>query len=293
MKKTYLILFGLAGLLFGCQQPELLDPNQVGGQPMKTVTISTEVDGDDTKAAIDSETGQFSWQSGDVISVLATDGKFYDFTLTEGEGNYREEFKGSIPEAAQITTVATYPSFVANGADNTILDGTTLNYVLPTEWTWERESSNVPMVAAFDEAAGYISFKQVGGVMRFPVKNMPAMGSLVITMSNTQFTGEFPIDITNLGEAAMVAGTAPATKADGFKDVVIEVLPDVYTETLTITYNSEVDGDLVEFNVPVPTGTYTNFYLQVKDDKGAVLFEKKYVKENKVERATLLNMSQI
>ena len=293
MKKSYLILFGLAGLLFGCQQPELLDPNQLGGQPMKTVTISTEVDGDDTKAAIDSETGQFSWQNGDVISVLATDGKFYDFTLTEGEGNYRAEFKGSIPEAAQITTVATYPSFVANGADNTILDGTTLNYVLPTEWTWERESSNVPMVAAFDEAAGYISFKQVGGVMRFPVKNMPAMGSLVITMTNTQFTGEFPIDITNLGEAAMVAGTAPATKADGFKDVVIEVLPDVYTETLTITYNSEVDGDLVEFNVPVPTGTYTNFYLQVKDDKGAVLFEKKYVKENKVERATLLNMSQI
>lgn len=293
MKKSCLILFGLAGLLFGCQQPELLDPNQVGDQPMKTVTISTEVDGDDTKAAIDSETGQFSWQNGDVISVLATDGKFYDFTLTEGEGNYRAEFKGSIPEAAQITTVATYPSFVANGADNTILDGTTLNYVLPTEWTWERESSNVPMVAAFDEAAGYISFKQVGGVMRFPVKNMPAMGSLVITMSNTQFTGEFPIDITNLGEAAMVAGTAPATKADGFKDVVIEVLPDVYTETLTITYNSEVDGDLVEFNVPVPTGTYTNFYLQVKDDKGAVLFEKKYVKENKVERATLLNMSAI
>ena len=292
MKKNYLSILALSALVFGCQKPELLDPN-FGSEPMKTVTISADMTAG-TKASLDSETGQFAWQSGDVISVLATDGKFYDFTLSEGTGNWKAEFSGSIPEAAQITTVATYPSLTPNATENTLLNETTLNYVLPSEWTWVKEVSNVPMVAAFEAGAEYMSFKQVGGVMRFPVKNMPFKGTFVLTMPETHFTGEFPIDITKLGETAMVAGGAPQTKADdGFKDVVIEVMPDVYTETLKITYDSDVDGDLVEFNVPVPTGTYTNFYLQILDDKGAVMFEKKYVKENKVERATLLNMSVI
>ena len=293
MNKLKFCFLALAAFLWGCQQAEMLDPNENGGQTMKSVTISADMTAS-TKASLDSETGQFAWQSGDVISVLATDGKFYEFTLNEGEGNWKAEFTGTIPVDAQITTVATYPALTPNATENTLLNETTLNYVLPSEWTWVKEVSNVPMVAAFEAGTEYMSFKQVGGVMRFPVKNMPAKGTFALTMTETHFTGEFPIDITKLGETAMVAGGAPQTKSDdGFKDVVIEVLPDVYTETLKITYDADIDGDLVEFNVPVPTGTYTNFYLQILDDKGAVMFEKKYVKENKVERATLLNMSMV
>ena len=294
MKKFYLSILALSALVFGCQKPELADPNENGGQPMKEVTLSAGMGTSDTKAALDSETGQFSWQEGDVISVLATDGKFYDFTLSEGNGEQTAEFAGRIPETAAITTVATYPALVADATENTSLTENTLMYSLPAEWTWKKEVTNVPMVAAFEEGADHMAFKQVGGVMRFPVKNMPAKGTFVLTMPETHFTGEFPIDITKLGETAMLAGGAPKTMSDdGMKDVVIEVMPDVYTETLKITYDADVDGDLVEFNVPVPTGTYTNFYLQILDDKGAVMFEKKYVKENKVERATLLNMSMI
>lgn len=294
MKKFYLSILALSALVFGCQKPELADPNENGSQPMKDVAIAAGMGTSETKAALDSETGQFSWQEGDVISVLATDGKFYDFTLSEGTGSWKAEFTGSIPVEAQITTVATYPALTSNATENTLLNETTLNYVLPSEWTWKKDVSNVPMVATFAEGADYMSFKQVGGVMRFPVKNMPAKGTFVLTMPETHFTGEFPIDITKLGETAMLAGGAPKTKSDdGMKDVVIEVLPEVYTETLTITYDSEFYGELVEFNVPVPTGTYKDFYLQVKDEQGTVIYEKKYVKDNVVERATLLNMSQI
>ena len=300
MKNLKLSILALAGILFGCQQAELADPSDMGGQPMKSVTLSAEMGAEDTKAAIDSQTGEFSWQAGDVISVLATDGKFYDFTLLKGNGDWKAEFKGSIPEAAEITTVAAFPAFAANGTENTSLDGTTFKYFLPTEWTWERESSNVPMVATFAEASSQMSFKQVGGVMRFPVKNMPYQGSFVLSMVDTKFTGEFPIDLTKLGETAMVAENlsapatpAPATKADGFKDVEIEVVPDAYTETLTIHYNSDVDGDLVEFNVPVPTGVYTNFNIEIRDNNGVALFKKHYVLDNVVERATLLNMSPV
>ena len=324
MRKLKLSILALAGILFGCQQAELLDPNEVGGQPMKSVTISTEVTGVDTKASLDSETGQFSWQSGDVISVLATDGKFYDFTLKEGEGNWKAVFRGSIPETAEITTVATYPSFVASGTENTVLIENTLNYVLPTEWTWKKDASNVPMVAAFGEAATSMSFKQVGGVMRFPVINMPAKGTFKLTMTGIRITGEFPVDITNLGEAAMVAdsglpvvpdvpeteepGTGepgteePGTEEPGTEEPGTEepgtdepapAEAEVYTETMTIHYSSAIDGDNVDINIPVPTGVYNNFKLEILDENGDALFEKNYVLDNVVERATLLLMSPV
>ena len=135
MNKLKLTFFSLAAILFGCQQVELTDPNEVGGQPMKTVTISAEMVAEETKASLDSQTGEFAWQSGDLISVLATDGKFYDFILNEGAGSLNAEFTGNIPDTASITTVATYPRIVANGTENTLLSGNTLNYVLPASWT--------------------------------------------------------------------------------------------------------------------------------------------------------------
>ena len=241
---------------------------------MKQVTISTSMDSPSTRASLDSETGAFSWQSGDLISVLATDGNFYDFILESGVGNYEAEFVGSIPENAYITTVATYPRIVSNGSANTVLVGSTLNYNLPATWTYAKDVSNVPMVAAFSENATHMAFKQVGGVMRFPVKNMPTEAKFIITMEDKTITGAFPVDINNLGTSAMTAGSSASE--------------------LVINYSSEIDGAYAEFNVPVPTGTYNNFTLTIKDANDKVLFTKEYTSDiNKVERATLLNMKEI
>ena len=273
MNKLKFALFGFAALLFGCQQAELADPNEVVGQPMKTVTISAGMDADDTKASLDSQTGEFSWQSGDLISVLATDGKFYDFTLTDGAGDIHAEFEGIIPETAAITTVATYPRIVANGTENTVLSGNILNFVLPASWTYAANVSNVPMVAAFETGSEHMYFRQVGGVMRFPVKNLPKEASFVVTMNDKTITGQFPVDITAVGETAMTAGDAASV--------------------LTISYASDVDGRSAEFNVPVPVGVYNNFNVTVKDAAGNDLFSKDYSANNTVNRRTLLMMKEL
>ena len=273
MKTIRLALLAFACVLFGCQQAELAAPNDMGTVKMQTVTITAGIDVTDTKASLDSETGAFTWQSGDLISVLATDGNFYDFILEGEYGNKVAEFVGQIPEGSKVTTVATYPRIVANGSANTVLSSNTLNYVLPASWTWAKNVSNVPMVATFGEGAEDMSFKQVGGVMRFPVKNLPAEATFVVTMNDKTITGQFPVDITALGEACMVAG---ATASE-----------------LVINYTSDVDGADAEFNVPVPTGVYNNFTVTVKDAAGDVLFSKDYSADNKVERATLLNMKEI
>ena len=39
MKNIKLAMFALAGILFGCQQAEMVDPTENAGKAMKTVTI--------------------------------------------------------------------------------------------------------------------------------------------------------------------------------------------------------------------------------------------------------------
>ena len=273
MKRFKISLIALVGILFGCQQPELVAPEENGAVKMKTVTVSAGIDGTDTKASLDSQTGAFTWQSGDLLSVLATDGNFYDFVLEGEAGSKHAEFIGQIPEGTNITTVATYPRIVANGAANTVLSNNTLNYVLPATWTYAKSVSNVPMVATFGEGAEEMSFKQVGGVMRFPVKNLPMEATFVVTMNDKTITGEFPVDIATLGESCMIAGTTASE--------------------LVINYTSDADGQDAEFNVPVPTGVYNNFKVTIKDASDNVLLTKDYSKENTVKRATLLNMQEL
>ena len=273
MKRLKISLVALVGVLFGCQQAELDVPEANVVAKMQTVIISAGIDGTDTKASLDSQTGAFTWQSGDVISVLATDGNFYDFVLEGEAGDRTAEFVGNIPEGATVTTVATYPKFVANGTANTALTGNTLNYVLPASWTYEANVSNVPMVATFEAGATHMAFKQVGGVMRFPVKNLPTEAKFIVTMNDKTITGQFPVDITSLGESCMEAGTAASE--------------------VVVNYSSAVDYADAVFNVPVPTGTYNDFTVTIKDAAGHVRFTKTYSADNIVNRATLLNMKEV
>ena len=268
----YFVYSVIALALVGCSKDSIEETSGVGAIKMKTVTISSGIEGI-TRASVDSQTGAFAWQSGDLISVLATDGNFYDFIINDGEAGKKEaEFTGNIPETANVTTVATYPRIVSNGSANTVLEGSTLNYYLPATWTYAKDVSNVPMVAAFDEAAEDMSFKQVGGVMRFPVKNLPTEAKFVLSMNKT-ITGSFPVNISSLGESAMVAGETAST--------------------LTINYTSDVDGASAEFNVPVPTGVYSDFTVEILGANDEVLFTKEYPNSYEIKRATLFNMKEL
>ena len=275
MKKIFTVPFlCLIASLFGCQMEEYAEPNVIAEQSMKTVSIAVGIDSQNTKASLDSQTGAFSWQNGDVISVLSTDGKFYDFILEEGKNEKTAEFTGLIPETEDVTTVAVYPRITSNGADAVdFLSDNILHYVLPTEWDYVEGASNVPMVASFKTGANHMSFKQVGGVMRFPVKNLPKEAEFVVTMNDKTITGQFPVNINELGESAMTAGSEPSV--------------------LTINYSSDIDYASTEINIPVPTGVYNNFKVEVKDASANVIFTKNYKADNKVNRSTLLIMKEL
>ena len=74
----YFIYSVIALALVGCSKDSIEETSGVSTK-MKTVTISSGIE-EITRASVNSQTGAFTWQSGDLISVLATDGKFYDFS---------------------------------------------------------------------------------------------------------------------------------------------------------------------------------------------------------------------
>ena len=60
MKKLFFGLFVLCLTLVGCTEEEVCQGNVE--QKMKTVSISAEMGGTDSRASLDSETGAFTWQ---------------------------------------------------------------------------------------------------------------------------------------------------------------------------------------------------------------------------------------
>ena len=277
MKKLLLVFLTVATLFVGCQKSEV-DSIEISGKKMQTVTLSaTMPENNDTRAAISSK-GLFSWQENDQLSVLATDGKFYTLTLTSGAGDYLAEFAGEIPDGVAITTVAVYPAIVANGAENTIYDATTglLNYTLPAEYNFVPESTNVPMVASLEEGATYVSFKQIGGVIRFPINALPAQAKIVFTAKDMATTGSFPITVANAGTDTIEANITEGTNS-----------------TVTVNYTAQNAGVSADINIPVPVGTYKNFSIEILDANNESLFAKDYALNREIKRATLLIMNAI
>ena len=267
-------MLSIAFLYVSCQMEEnVLPDNDIR---MKVVTLSANMDASDsTKASLDN-LGIFTWQEGDKISVLSTDNKFYVFGISEGAGTRNATFTGEIPETAEVSNIATYPAIVSNGADNTIVSGDKMTFTLPDVYEYIDENTNVSMVAKGDLKNEGMSFKQIGGVMRFPVNNLPRKAKFVFTSANKRVNGDYPLDLSKIGESF------------------IESNDNEGGSTLIINYSSDFDGKPASFNVPLPVGIYNDFIVSIQDECGNTLFSKEYHSDkNKIERKTLRLMKEL
>ncbi|MBR1872852.1 MAG: hypothetical protein IJ795_06575 [Bacteroidales bacterium] len=187
-----------------------------------------------TKAAVSDE-GAFSWQEGDALSVW-TGSAFAEFKLTEGAGQKTAQFAGTIPAGAEIGDIAVYPA----GAHAYAGGEVTVN--LPSEYVFETDNTNAPMVGAVVD--GNIAFKAVGGVARF-VAGIPNGASKVALLTGKKVTGDFVV----AEDAITVAEEDAADKV-------------VYT------FTEVVDPVNMVFNFPLPVGEYTmTFQILNAEDK--------------------------
>ena len=234
--KVRQVLFALACCaVAACARQEIDAPIAPG---FKKVSLQASVA--QVKSTIAND-GTFAWSEGDVISVYATDGKFYDFTLVDGQ-----QFSGEIPESAEITTVAVYPPVAANGTNDGVFDGTTLNFTLPAEITVKEGCSNVPMVASFEKGADKVAFKQVGAAFKFHVTQAPKDFYMDLTVTGTNPAGTFAIDPAKAGEVVLEGASMEGT-ATVKAHYVAETLP-------------EAGATLY---VPVAVGSYPTLHVKL------------------------------
>ena len=268
MKKNYLYLAALAMFTAACSNED--EFAQEGIKPSPEVKMITETikasNGDNTpatRADIDADAA-FTWSANDKIAVHVSDGKYYTATLTSGASTNEAEFTAEYPEGKERDAFAVYPASIVDAdAAKYGQSGTTLDVTLPASYTLAQVSGTktpCPMIATNTPGKGW-DFKQLCGLLRLTVKNIPATTKrLEIDFNGKQVSGNFSI----------AAGITPATS-------VITTAADADHDCIAITKDgtgATLGATSLVLNIPLPVGEYANITITVYDavtDGNAIL----------------------
>lgn len=249
--KSFIILMAAALATTSCNQEEET-PNalQVGVNE-----LYADVEGN-SRSLMNEKTGAFSWASGDQISVW-NGNSFTTFSYTSGN-------------TFSSTTTITPQKYAVYPAGNHKFSNNKVTINLPTEYgstsTEYTPNTNAAMVASV-ENSNTIAFKHVGGVMRFYIKDIPAgANQFVFTSNDKDITGDFKMS----GEQITAAN-----KSD--------------KNTVTINFKASNSKQNLIFYVPLPTGTYTGYKVEIKAENGSIALANNSTSAiNTIHRKTLL-----
>ena len=206
-----------------------------------------------------SDEGKFIWNSWDEADIWTTAGSFSKMSVVSGGGTNTVTFSASIPEGAEASTVAVYPSGAHSLSGNTL----TVNY--PSEYTYQADTTDsYPLMVAKYTAGSGLAFKHVGGLMRVRYKNVPTKAhSILLTFDNEKVTGDFAVDLS--------ADEPKASFGTGSSSVRIRFTPPT---TATNTRH---------FYVPLPTGTLTKMVIVYCDENDEPIKGTSYTKTGSLE----------
>ena len=242
--KYFFMMLASALLLSNCSQDEEATQAIQG----KTNKLIATIEGSSRSAVTDS--GIFSWTEGDAISVWNGTG-FTKFTFSSGDVFTATE---------QITPsgVAIHPANALHTYDNQ-----TAGVELATEYAYG--STNAPLLAQVNGAN--LSFKHLGGLMRFVVKDVPETATSFKFTANSRITGNFAVTENSENESIISTDNESGN-------------------TVTIEFES---GDITNpmlFYVPLPVGVYGGYTIEI-DGKTHTTAE---TVENTINRGSLLLM---
>ena len=250
--KRIAIYLGAAALVAACAKP-LSAPEGLLSIPATREALAEDMD---TKSNVSDE-GKFIWNRWDAADIWTTAGAFSPMKVTSGGGTNTVTFSAVLPEGAEASTVAVYPS----GAHS--LSGTTLTVHYPEEYTYPADTTDsYPlMVARYTEGQG-LAFKHVGGIVRIRYKNVPTKAHSILVTFNEKVTGDFSVNLED-AEPVAVMGT-------GESSVRIRFTP------------PESGTNTRHFYVPVPTGTLTGLQIVYCDASDAPISGTSYTKTGTV-----------
>lgn len=239
-------------------------------EPQMTVLTAS---GASTRVAIDESTATTcTWSEGDALSVFTTEGAFKEFTLIDGAGENTGTFGAVLADGESAQGYAVSPA-----GDHKYSDGT-LKINLPATYEYKTGVSNIPMVASAN-GTDNLKFSHAGGVIRFAIKNVTVGGTFEFICNTARVTGDFDVAFSD-GKPVISADDASASS------------------TVTLTFDKpEVTGEdvITYFYIPVPTGTYSNFTINIynADDNALVMTKTAASEKNIVGRGTVLKMKTL
>ena len=232
MKKSLYAIAALALVLLGCSKKEFNETFAPGDK----LVIRAEVNDALTKVAADNS-GKFSWQAGDAITVLNTeDGKAFNLTTATAGAEAAfttDKFEGT------LYTEAFYPASTSHKKGKFFLEPT---------FTWKEGETFMPMIGTVTPSTKKVSFKTAGAVIKLVCYNVADNArKLVVSSDSKKLSGLFDPD----GSPAAIV-TAPKG-ADN---------------TITITFAAGHPTTMV-FYIPVPTGNLGKLSFVMKDGSDA------------------------
>ena len=261
---VFFIAVSIVLILAGCtQEDDFGSSNLVSGN----YTLNAIIENDDralTRTAVN-ENGQVLWTENDCIGVFGNKGtKNASFALAKGFEEMSGSFKGNLSVDEEAET-AYYPY-----AEDATLNGNTLTFTLPTEYTYTG-NSNAPMLGVKNEN-GDFQFKHLAGLLKIVVNSVP--------------TGISKFMITSEGEnAPALAGSAEVADITDTDNPLLTIKG---KEEQSITYNLKgVTESQLTFFVPIPVGTYPKLSVRLLMEDGTELLSKT-VSNQEVKRATMI-----
>ena len=238
MKKMIFAL-AVAAMAFASCTKELLPKTD------RTTSITVGMAGEDTKTSL-TGTVQTLWASGDALSVKCSDDAFHTFTLTSGAGEASAVFTANESLTIPPAAVTFYPATMSPVVNVDY----SLTVTLPDTYTWSDQGINAPLIGWLNNGWDYLDM--IGGVIKVDIVQIPEEAKkLVFTTDDQQVSGT-----TTLDENTLVTATS-----------------DVYNK-ITIDFSAEASASSRSFFIPVPTGTYSNFSIDLIDSSDASLISK-------------------
>lgn len=269
MKKTWIIVASLLGLMLACSKNEA----EIETPKNDVIVTYIKADGneDASKASVSNSDASFSWNTGDKVAVYANGYKISDALGSAYNGTNTATFAFSGDNAVTEANRANFAIFPASlvwdgsairSGSATDYTSTSLKLTLPASYTLEEvqnEVSPTPMIAV-NTADGDLSFKALCPLLRITVENIPKQTKRIeFDFNGKKVQGEFTL-------TSVAAGTtAIATSAtDGTDDII----------TVTMADNTTWHDYLV-VNLPVPAGTYGDITITTYEEDGHRLIYKK------------------
>lgn len=185
--------------------------------------------------------GAFKWDNGDNISVYTTSG-FQTMTMTSGAGTDKAGYStpSFIPKEVAVFPTTSAKSY-ADGA---------LTVTYPSTRS-AGEAVDDPMAAFFGTGSTTFNFKHLGGVVKFEVLVPEGVNKFVVS-ADQALAGDFTVDATDKS-APFVATTTSTTN-----------------NSVEFAFTKTTGSGMMTFILPMPTGTYTNLKVAVKNGNATV-----------------------